>query len=42
MFLVRVAPEEEQDSKPFKANFLNQLWYETSDEKNIDKLDLPF
>lgn len=42
MFLVRVASEEEQDSKPFEANFLNQLWYEASDEKNIDKSDLSF
>lgn len=42
MFLVWVSPEEEQDSKPFKANFLNQHCYEASDEKNIDKLDLSF
>lgn len=42
MFLVRAAPEEEQDLKPFKANFLNQLWYEASDEKNVDMLDLSF
>lgn len=42
MFSVRVAPEEDQDLKLFKANFLNQLWYEASDGKNIDKFDLSF
>lgn len=41
-FLVREAPEEEQDSKPFKATFLNQLWYEACDEKNNNKFDFSF